>query len=103
MAMTPEERAEFDTLRGEVRRLSELVSAPQGAAARIPIRAVDLPPHFHEVDRVDIRSLKGGFTILDATPSQVAEEGKCILYSVGGSAYRVAFKVNEVWRTAALS
>lgn len=72
-------------------------------ASPMPIKEVQIPPHFHKTDKISIRDLKDGFTILDSTPTMAAEEGKCVLYTVGGSTVRVAFKVDQTWRTAALT
>lgn len=113
MAMTPEERRAFEALQ---RRVGEIDTQADSMAqmvqrheivldtqvVKLPIREVDIPPHFHKTDKISYKDLKDGFTILTSTPTMAAEEGKCVLYTTGG-AVRVAFKVNQTWRTAALT
>ena len=101
--MDPETQKAIDDVRNGMADLANRLSdIEKKFESPTPIREIELPPHFHRVDRISYKDLRDGFTILDATPSQVAEEGTCVLYRVG-AAVRVAFKVDQTWRTAALS
>lgn len=103
--MDPQEKQLFDDLKNQVDTMAQLVQRHNIVIETLditPIKEAQLPPHFHKTDRISIRDLRDGFNVLTSTPTQVAEEGKCVLYTTGG-AYRVAFKVDQGWRTAALS
>lgn len=57
----------------------------------------ELQPHFHKSDRINTKDLIGGFPVLSATPTYVAEEGKFAVYD-NGVTRRLYIKANQTWR-----
>lgn len=93
--MTPEEQQELKELKESMLTIENKVNKIEKE-----INKNTVPTHFHKLDRIDFKDLKGGIPTINATPTQVAEQGKSYVHLTNNTLY---IKVGDSWKYVALS